>query len=612
MSSALRSFSHAPSARTGSGLGTTSLHREQPTYSGYGGGSRYAGASTSGYNSSASTNGISYGSAGIGGVLPRGRTTAPMDDRAPMAGNATLTRTNHSASLAAMTPGAQRPALFDTTVSSAYGGSHTVPRARAASPAVGSRPLPSYTAPTADYRQPTASIAPGAVHGRRSIPTYDFEYDPVATSNTSSYSTVPTRTPPLPHLDQPRARGTETADYYAGSSSSNNASPTFSGSGSSSFSLDHDRGAGSVGAGNGAGSGRDGGGYGGGSSSSSLALPAGFRNLGNTCYMNSALQCVLFGSGGFVRALRTTPILHNMGSVTPPRLRSSATSSGGSPMSLTQALLGLAEGAGSSSALLNVKSGVSRMNSEFLGARQNDSHEFIRELLHGVHKEINRVEGKPKYVEMKDLPGEQDVDAARRWIAYSKTHDNSLVYDHFGGFLRSVTKCSACQNRSFVFDPFLDLSLPTAPTLMQALFNLNATESVQILKCDACKKKNVDGLRQTVVVEWPRTLVIHLKRFSSSGRKDTSNVVYPIRITQEDSASAGLVMPRNVTLPSRGYTLSGVVLHQGTMGFGHYIAYVRRGSTWYECDDSTITKINEATVLKAQSAAYLLFYTSED
>jgi hypothetical protein len=148
MSSALRSFSHAPSARTGSGLGTTSLHREQPTYSGYGGGSRYAGASTSGYNSSASTNGISYGSAGIGGVLPRGRTTAPMDDRAPMAGNATLTRTNHSASLAAMTPGAQRPALFDTTVSSAYGGSHTVPRARAASPAVGSRPLPSYTAPT--------------------------------------------------------------------------------------------------------------------------------------------------------------------------------------------------------------------------------------------------------------------------------------------------------------------------------------------------------------------------------------------------------------------------------------------------------------------------------
>jgi ubiquitin C-terminal hydrolase len=147
---------------------------------------------------------------------------------------------------------------------------------------------------------------------------------------------------------------------------------------------------------------------------------------------------------------------------------------------------------------------------------------------------------------------------------------------------------------------------------MQALFNLNATESVQILKCDACKKKNVDGLRQTVVVEWPRTLVIHLKRFSSGGRKDTSNVAYPIRITQEDSASAGLVMPRNVTLPSRGYTLSGVVLHQGTMGFGHYIAYVRRGSTWYECDDSTITKINEATVLKAQSAAYLLFYTSED
>lgn len=319
-------------------------------------------------------------------------------------------------------------------------------------------------------------------------------------------------------------------------------------------------------------------------------LPKGLRNMGNTCYMNAALQCLLHGSGSFVEQLETA------------RVRRTA--------SLRDSFVSLKTSSGTQ-ALLGVKTGVSRVNAEFVGTRQNDSHEFIRELLHAIHKEVNRVEGKPKYVEMKDQDGETDTDAAARWIKYSQTHDDSVVYDHFGGFMRSVTKCGECGNRSFVFDPILDLSINLNPNLITAIGNINTMEDVQVFKCERCKGKNIASRRQTVVVRWPKTLVVHLKRFSSSGRKDGASVAFPPSISPKDAET--FIMPQGTRFPSDGYALSGIVMHHGQMGYGHYTAYVKPlgGTHWYECDDGVVTPVSESAVLRATSAAYLLFYSTE-
>ena len=37
------------------------------------------------------------------------------------------------------------------------------------------------------------------------------------------------------------------------------------------------------------------------------------------------------------------------------------------------------------------------------------------------------------------------------------------------------------------------------------------------------------------------------------------------------------------------YDLYAVSNHMGSMGFGHYTAYVRNGSKWYEMDDSSVS-----------------------
>ncbi len=54
------------------------------------------------------------------------------------------------------------------------------------------------------------------------------------------------------------------------------------------------------------------------------------------------------------------------------------------------------------------------------------------------------------------------------------------------------------------------------------------------------------------------------------------------------------------------YRLSGAVVHSGSLGGGHYVAFVRRGSRWYYISDSHVKVVSEASALSCQ--AYLLFY----
>jgi len=62
----------------------------------------------------------------------------------------------------------------------------------------------------------------------------------------------------------------------------------------------------------------------------------------------------------------------------------------------------------------------------------------------------------------------------------------------------------------------------------------------------------------------------------------------------------------------RVYELTGVVLHHGTAGSGHYTALVRpnvSAVSWFLCDDSRVTSVPETDAFKYRSEAYVLFYS---
>lgn len=60
------------------------------------------------------------------------------------------------------------------------------------------------------------------------------------------------------------------------------------------------------------------------------------------------------------------------------------------------------------------------------------------------------------------------------------------------------------------------------------------------------------------------------------------------------------------------YNLQGIVSHYGTLGFGHYVSFLKNNfdSKWYRYDDTTREEVKEDQIHK--ESAYLLFYVRKD
>ncbi len=110
----------------------------------------------------------------------------------------------------------------------------------------------------------------------------------------------------------------------------------------------------------------------------------------------------------------------------------------------------------------------------------------------------------------------------------------------------------------------------------------------------------------------PEYLIIHLKRFSHSrgmmggGRKVASLITFPV-----EGMDLSKYILRNISLNEKFvYDLYAVSNHFGGLDGGHYTAYCKNSvlTKWYECDDSTVTKMSASDVVT--KAAYVLIYIS--
>nr|XP_033777792.1 ubiquitin carboxyl-terminal hydrolase 32 isoform X1 [Geotrypetes seraphini] len=178
----------------------------------------------------------------------------------------------------------------------------------------------------------------------------------------------------------------------------------------------------------------------------------GLSNLGNTCFMNSSIQCVsntqplteYFISGRHLYELnRTNPI----------GMKGHMAKCYGD---LVQELW---SGTQKNVAPLKLRWTIAKYAPRFNGFQQQDSQELLAFLLDGLHEDLNRVHDKP-YVELKDSNGRPDWEvAAEAWENHLR-RNKSIVVDLFHGQLRSQVKCKTCGHISARFDPFNFLSLP--------------------------------------------------------------------------------------------------------------------------------------------------------
>jgi ubiquitin carboxyl-terminal hydrolase 4/11/15 len=237
----------------------------------------------------------------------------------------------------------------------------------------------------------------------------------------------------------------------------------------------------------------------------------GLRNLGNTCFMNSALQC-LSHTKELVEYFRGGDYKNEINRVNPLGLKGELAEAFGNLMNLLWR----------EDSKCVVPKGFKRklglFAPQFGGYNQHDSQELLAFLLDGLHEDLNRVKEK-KYVEAlgdEDDQRPEDVIAEETW-AYHKARNDSIIVDNFQGMYKSTLECVDCGKSSVKFDPFMYLSVPLPTDPIPRKFK------ILLVDCTGAKSGRVGRKGVAVIVNSNGSvldLVEELKKVHLKGEAD--------------------------------------------------------------------------------------------
>lgn len=179
----------------------------------------------------------------------------------------------------------------------------------------------------------------------------------------------------------------------------------------------------------------------------------GVINIGNSCYLNSSLQC-LGRCGMIVNELIADRCTINEKSVF------------GTKGDLARAMSSFLKEMWLGTRPLSpspIKSILGRVNEDYLGMSQQDAHEATLILLEKLHEDLNTVTKKP-YVEKPEGDGSNDDALFEDSWNKHLLRENSLIQDAVGGMIKTTIKCLKCQRIRVNFDYYQSVQLPVPST----------------------------------------------------------------------------------------------------------------------------------------------------
>lgn len=195
----------------------------------------------------------------------------------------------------------------------------------------------------------------------------------------------------------------------------------------------------------------------------SIGLP----NLGNTCYINSIIQCLRY-QRNFVNILKHYNYDHDD--------------------EFNKKFIDLLFSTSSDIILKSFITKLASLNNEFKLWKQCDAHEFFLYLIDDFYEK------------------------------------HKLMFNPFKGeFLQTIT-CPQCSHKSNTTQDFITLSLPISKeTNVEKMIEEFEKEDDVIYKCEKCT--NTKCKKKVIINKYPSILAIHIKRFTSGGDKIETAIV---------------------------------------------------------------------------------------
>ena len=288
---------------------------------------------------------------------------------------------------------------------------------------------------------------------------------------------------------------------------------------------------------------------------------AGLANLGNSCFMNTVIQCLAYSPGlpffvehipnlFYDKLIDQEFFLHHFGEL----VKDMKSSKSASPNIFFHNLPKICPG---------MECGY-----------QQDAHEFLIALLNVFDSECAK--------------------------AFSVTHGyyDTAVHALFGMRLTGKRICMRCQNVVDVSSRLLDVALQLDYETIEDCFQSFMTPQISGHVCDSCGQKSTFQ-EELQISHAPEILIVTMMRFASNGSKIERVVDFGLELD---------LSPFCTSDTTGVFDLFAVIVHNGhQMHKGHFMCYVMcSNGVWYSADDSKVLKTSTKNVLF--SRPYILFY----